>query len=62
MRALTAEDGWPTLPQMEIVILSDGIQTTELVRPLIDFLTDNLVVSGDNAPGHSGRDVSYLHS
>ncbi|MBM2712950.1 LysR family transcriptional regulator [Mesorhizobium caraganae] len=62
MRALTADEGWPALPQMEIVILSEGAQTTELVRPLVNFLTDNLVVSGDNAPDRIGRDVSYLHA
>lgn len=62
MRVLTTEEGWPALPQMEIVILSDGTQTTELVRPLVDFLTDNLAVSGDDAPEHFARGISYLHS
>lgn len=62
MRELTTEDGWPALPQMEIVIVSDGSQTTELVRPLVDFLTDNLVVSGEHAYEPIGRGISYLHS
>ncbi|MCV9938349.1 hypothetical protein OIU35_18530 [Boseaceae bacterium BT-24-1] len=62
MQALTIGEGWPALPQMEIVILSEGTQTSEFVRPPVDFLTDNLVVFGDRATDCTARDASFLHN
>lgn len=62
MRCLESDDGWPPLPQMEIVILSEGNHTSEIVRPLVTFLADNLAHSINGPFGSIEGNAAYLHA
>ncbi|OWK25490.1 LysR family transcriptional regulator [Rhizobium yanglingense] len=62
MRILTVEESWPVLPDMEVVILTEGSRTTELVRPLVNFLTDNLVQHDDFALEPAATSGFLLHT
>ena len=42
MQALRAPEHWPALPMTEVVLLGEERAETDLVRPLVTFLTESL--------------------
>lgn len=50
MQLLTDSRLWPTLPEMELIVIGAQPHTFELVDTLVDFLTDRLPASSDVSP------------
>lgn len=54
MRVLRAPDHWPALPMTEIAVLGEESKASDLVRPLVCFLTETLAANSALDPAEGG--------